>query len=256
MLPLVAASLSPSVQAAKTNADSLNAIARDYVVLQLAIGEKEEGYIDAYYGPAELQAKGKALGAKSDLKALRSATAALGKRLSRASAQTRGADVRRARFLAAQLTASDTRLRMLQGEKLSFDEEARGLFGVVPDLKPLSAYKPVLVEIERLVPGTGPIGDRVDAFQNRFTIPKERLKPVFDAAIAACRERTLRRFPMPGGEKFDMAFVTGKAGPATITIKETIIRRSRSTPTCRSVSAVPSISVATKAIRAIMHSAS
>ena len=41
-------------------ADSLDAAARDYVRLQLAIGEKEEGYIDAYYGPPELQAAAKA----------------------------------------------------------------------------------------------------------------------------------------------------------------------------------------------------
>ena len=34
-------------------------IARDYVKLQLAIGEKEEGYIDAYYGPPEWQAEAK-----------------------------------------------------------------------------------------------------------------------------------------------------------------------------------------------------
>ena len=37
--------------------DSLDAIARDYVLLSLTIGEKEEGYIDAYYGPPELQAR-------------------------------------------------------------------------------------------------------------------------------------------------------------------------------------------------------
>ena len=39
------------------NQDSLDALARDYVLLSLTIGQKEEGYIDAYYGPPELQAK-------------------------------------------------------------------------------------------------------------------------------------------------------------------------------------------------------
>src|SRR3712207_9132908 len=38
---------------------SLDSIARDYVKLQLAIGEKEEGYVDAYYGPPEWQAEAK-----------------------------------------------------------------------------------------------------------------------------------------------------------------------------------------------------
>ena len=32
-------------------ADSLDAVARDYVALTLEIGEREPGYVDAYYGP-------------------------------------------------------------------------------------------------------------------------------------------------------------------------------------------------------------
>ncbi|MCA3700953.1 MAG: hypothetical protein IOB84_14360, partial [Brevundimonas sp.] len=33
--------------------DSLDAVARDYVALILEIGEREPGYVDAYYGPPE-----------------------------------------------------------------------------------------------------------------------------------------------------------------------------------------------------------
>jgi hypothetical protein len=75
----------------------------------------------------------------------------------------------------------------------------------------LSAYDPVLAEIERLVPGNGPLWQRVDAFQNRFVVPKDKLKPVFDAAIAECRARTVRHIPLPPREKFAMSFVTGKS---------------------------------------------
>ena len=45
----------PGTETADQN--GLDAIAREFVLLSLTIGEKEEGYIDAYYGPAELQAK-------------------------------------------------------------------------------------------------------------------------------------------------------------------------------------------------------
>jgi hypothetical protein len=187
--------------------DTLDAAARDYVRLQMAIGEKEEGYIDAFYGPAELAAEGKAIAASEDLPKLLQRVDALSRRIG----SLAGPDNRRAVFLRAQLTAAETRLRMLQGEKLSFDEEARGLFGVAPQLKPLSAYDPVLAELERLVPGTGELADRVDAFQERFTIAPARLKPVFDAAIAECKARTLRHIKLPDGEQFDMSFVTGKS---------------------------------------------
>ena len=190
--------------------DSLDSIARDYVLLSLTIGEKEEGYIDAYYGPAELQARADAEAKTQSLDALTKRVADLQGRLG-SMAASEGLEARRAAFLKAQLTAAATRLRMLKGEKLSFADEARGLFGVTPELKPLSAYDPLLARIEQIVPGTGPLADRVNAFQDRFNIPKDRLKPVFDAAIAECRARTLRHIALPKDESFNMAFVTGKS---------------------------------------------
>ena len=190
---------------------SLEAAARDYVVLQLAIGEKEEGYIDAYYGPADLQAAGKTIGQAETLPQLAARVSGLQQRVSALGASLPPETARRAHFLTAQLTAAKTRLRMLQGETLSFEEEALGLFGVRPELKPLASYDPVLARIEALVPGEGPLSERVEDFANRFTIPADRLKPVFDAAIAECRARTVRFIPVPPGERFDMAFVTGKS---------------------------------------------
>ena len=189
--------------------DTLDSIGRDYVRLSLTIGEKEEGYIDAYYGPPELQAEAKADAPKLALPELIRRTDALAARVS--ALKPEGLDARRAAFLTAQLTAAKTRLRMMSGEKLSFADEAKGLFGVTPELKPLSSYDPVLAKIEALLPGPGPLSDRVDAFQNRFTIPATKLKPVFDAAIAECKARTLAHIALPKGEKFAMAFVTGKS---------------------------------------------
>ena len=191
--------------------DTLDAAARDYVQLSLTIGEKEDGYIDAYYGPPDLQAKAKADAPKLALPELANRTDALAARVAALGKDATGLDARRAAFLAAQLTAARTRLCMMAGEKLSFADEAKGLFGVTPTLKPLSSYDAVLAKIETLVPGPGPLSDRVDAFQERFTIPAVKLKPVFDAAIAECKARTRQHIALPRGEKFDMAFVTGKS---------------------------------------------
>ena len=184
----------------------LDAAARDYVRLQLAIGQKEDGYIDAYYGPKSLQAEGKALAARSDLKQLRRDAEALRSRVQRLPG-----DPARKRFLAAQLTAAVTRLRMLQGEKLSFDDEAQGLFGVRPNLKPLSYYDPILARIDKLLPGNGPLPDRVTAFYDRFIVPADRVQPVTAAAIAGCKARTARHIPLPPGEKFNLFLAKGKS---------------------------------------------
>ena len=211
----VAALLALSLAACRGEAPKADArvdsIARDYVLLSLEIGEKEAGYIDAYYGPAELQDRAKAEAAKLSLPELAKRTEALQARVAAVPADGDSLDARRVRFLAAQLTAAATRLRMLQGEKLSFADEAKGLFGVAPEIKPLTAYDPVLARIDALVPGSGPLAERVDAFQNRFNIPADRLKPVFDAAIAECRRRTLGHIALPKNESFTLEFVTGKS---------------------------------------------
>jgi hypothetical protein len=210
LMGLIAAGLMVSA-CTKKPTDSLDAIARDYVLLSLTIGEKEEGYIDAYYGPAELQAKAKADAPGQSLDALAKRTDSLQQRVAGLSGEGEAMDQRRAAFLAAQLTAASTRLLMLQGRKLSFADESRGLFGVTPAIRPLSDYDPVLARIEALLLGPGMLADRVDAFQNRFNIPTAKLKPVFDAAIAECRRRTLAHIKLPANERFDLKFVTGKS---------------------------------------------
>jgi hypothetical protein len=190
--------------------ESLDSIARDYVKLQLAIGEKEEGYIDAYYGPPGWQAEAK-IGAATPA-ALTQRAAVLAVRLkSLADHRLEPMERRRRDFLLAQLRAASTRLAMMQGARFAFADEAERLFGVRPELKALSAYDPVLARIERLVPGKGPLSDRVDAFQERFTIPRDRLDSVMRAAIAECRRRTARYIPFPANERFTLEFVTGKS---------------------------------------------
>ena len=190
--------------------DSLDEIAKDYVQMTLEIGEREPGYVDAYYGPKEWADAAKS--APRSLPDLAKEAAALSARINAVDpAKLDPMSVRRRAFLLAQLRAAQTRLRMIQGEKLSFAEEAQGLFGVRVELKPLTSYDPVLDRIAALVPGRGVLAGRVEAFQDRFTIPKERLKPVFDAAIQECKRRTAQHIALPLGERFTMEFVTGKS---------------------------------------------
>ncbi|MDP2258769.1 MAG: hypothetical protein Q8J89_03520 [Caulobacter sp.] len=191
-------------------------IAARYVQLSLEIGEHEDGYIDAYYGPPAWQEAAKA--ARRPLPELARDVEFL---LAALAEDEAGADTagdtsgslthERIAFLRGQLIAARTRLRMMQGEKLSFEDEAEGLFGVRPVLKPLSAYDPVLADIEKLVSGEGPLWQRVDAFNDRFVVPADRLKAVMDAAIAECRRRTVAVIPLPANERFTLEFVTGKS---------------------------------------------
>ena len=193
--------------------DSLDRIAEDYVLLQLTIGEKEPGYIDAYYGDDAVMQRAKAEAGTATLDSLAQRAAALASRVASFADDGDGAttlEERRARFLAAQLTAARTRLRMLGGEKLPFAVEAQGLFGVRPELAELETFDPLIARVDALVPGEGPLWQRLDRFQKRFDVPADRLKPVMDAAIAECRRRTARHIALPAHERFELALVTDK----------------------------------------------
>lgn len=199
----------PLISAAGAMPDPLDAIARDYVKLSLEAGEREPEYVDAYYGPPEWAAEAK-LHTRT-VPQLIAAAHALRLRAqaiptARLTAVTR---LRRA-FLVGQLRAAETRLTMHAGHKLSFDEEARGLFGLAPDLKPLSSYDPVLGRIAGLVPGNGPLWKRVDDYRNRFMIPVAKLDSVMRAAIAECRKRTVAHIPLPQDETFTFELVKNK----------------------------------------------
>ena len=209
----IAAAMLNACATLDTSEPSLSALADEYVLLQLTIGEKEAGYIDAFYGDEAIQQRAKAEAAGASLESLAARVAALEARAGRFAndgAAGTTLDERRARFLVAQLVAARTRLRMMRGETLSFADEAEGLFGVRPELRPLASYEPVIAKIETLAPGQGPLWQRIDALQRRFDIPAARLKAVMDAGIAECKRRTLARIPLPPLERFDLALVTDK----------------------------------------------
>jgi hypothetical protein len=201
-------SAAPNVATAQEpqSAAKLAEIVDGYLRLTLEAGTHEAEWVDAYYGPAELKASADA-NPRSVAALLTDAKAMIA---SLDQAPFAPADGRRAKALRGMLAAAETRLQMLQGRKFSFADEAKGQFATEPVLKPLSEYDPVLARLEKLIPGTGPLAARVDAFNERFTIPKDRLQNVFDAAIAECKKRTAAHIALPAGETFTMEFVTGK----------------------------------------------
>ena len=187
----------------------MNTIAEDYVALILEIGEREPGYVDAYYGPGEWAEAAKAN--PRTIPQLIQGAASLTERLN--AVPTDGAApvvAQRKAYLLAHVSAAAARLRMLSGEKMSFADEAEALFGVRPELRPLSSYDPVLAEIDALLPGEGSLTDRVTAFKSHYVIPRDRLQVVMDAAIAECRRRTAAHIALPANEAFTLAFVGDK----------------------------------------------
>lgn len=117
----------------------------------------------------------------------------------------------RLQYLRRQLSALAARVRMLKGERLTFDEESRALYDAVAPTLPESHFQAILDRLDRRFPGQGPLVERYDAFRGDYVIPKEKLDAVFQKAIAACRERTLAHVTLPQEERFTVEYVTNKS---------------------------------------------
>ncbi len=115
----------------------------------------------------------------------------------------------RHRYLRTQLGSMAARARMLGGQRLSFDEEAKALYDVAPPHFPDSHFDSLLARLDSLLPGRAPLAQRFQSFRDRMVIPAGRVDTVFRAAIAACRARTRAHMPLPDGERFDLEYVKG-----------------------------------------------
>jgi hypothetical protein len=184
-------------------------IAQEYVRLVLALGQHDKDYVDAYYGPEELK-KG-AERANLTLDAIGAGVTSL---QAQVATLTPGADeIQRLRhqYLEKQLSAMGARVRMLKGARLSFDEESRALYDAVAPTYPEAHFQEVLDRLDTRFPGSGPLVDRYDSWHRAFLIPREQLDAVFQAAIGACRERTLAHVKLPADERFTVEYVTNKS---------------------------------------------
>ncbi|HEV7227823.1 hypothetical protein [Brevundimonas sp.] len=209
-LAFVAASCAPTPGVQSPVGEDLNALAEDYVRLILDVGELEEGYVDAYYGPAEWQAEAKA---ETETPAeLKTRAEDLTRRLEAVAIPASApAEVgRRKAYLLAHVSAAHARLRMIEGEKFGFADEAFALFGVRPELRPLESFDPVLARLDALLPGAGTINQRLAAFRGGTAIPRDKQEAVMRAAIDECKVRTLQHIPLPANERFTLEFVTDK----------------------------------------------
>jgi hypothetical protein len=202
------AAVHPAVQPAPPT--QMNTIAERYVKLVLAVGQHDADYVDAFYGPAEW--KTEAERRKMPLAEIDAAAQRLIADMPPVSEADRRDEMigLRHNYLKRQLEALRTRVRMLQGAKLTFDEESQALYDAVAPSHPDSYFAETLAELERLLPGDGPLVDRYDAFRARFIIPSNRLSRVFDRAIAECRARTLPHVQLPANESFTVEYVTNK----------------------------------------------
>ena len=208
LLSLVAVVLSGCASVVGSRDVSIDALAQDYVRLALEIDAHESGYVDAYYGPDAWREEARRNPReRAALKAEADRIVAALMRLVTAG----GEPGQRARVMMANTSSARFRLDMIDGKRTPFVEEAEALFGLRPKLRPLSDFDAALARIETLLPGPGPLSERVGAFRAQYSVPDDRLDDVMHASIDACRRRTAAFIPLPAGENFSMTLVNDKS---------------------------------------------
>lgn len=192
----------------------MNKIAEEYVKLVLKIGQYDDGYVDAYYGPEtwmpkELSIDQKKVFPYSEFKS--ETDHLLGKIKGLNKTKLSKIEKLRKQYLLVQLKAVKARVEILNGAKMSFDEESNALYGAVAPVYGKEYFEKIINRLETILPGNGTISERVNNFRNEFIIPKDKIDNVFKAAIAEGRKRTLQFIKLPANENFTVEYVTGKS---------------------------------------------
>ncbi len=194
--------------------DPIASIAERYVKLVLAVGQHDADYVDAFYGPAEWRKQAEAT--KAPLPAIDAQAAALDAEIPAAFGAIRPVKAEaelwslRQQYLQRQLASLRSRVAMLQGTKMTFDEESLALYDAVAPVKPESEFEAALKQLDAKLPGTGTLIERYDRFKQGFVITTARVDRVFQEAIRACRQR-MSLVDMPSNERFTVEYVTGKS---------------------------------------------
>jgi hypothetical protein len=183
---------------------SLDALAESYVKLVLAVGRHDALYVDAFYGPTAWKAEADA-GAPVALSVLLERA----QELHRAIEAAEGPKDRK-RFLGKQLEAVAAHLRRLAGERMSLTEECRALYDADPPHHEVAEFAAAQQSLETLVPGSGPLGPRIDALRKAVYIPKGEIGNTVRAALEVARKANAPFSTLPAGESFETVLVTGK----------------------------------------------
>ena len=179
-------------------------IARDYLFLGLRLEQHIPGFVDGYYGPAAIKAA-------VDMEQLRPPA-----RLRDDAGDLRGrlatevAEPDRRAWLDAQLVAMETHAASLAGETLPYLDHVARCFSYAPPRWPDAEFEAAAATVDALLPGDGPLGDRLAALDQRLEVPTDRVAALVDWLTERARSMAARTFGLPEGEDLRIGLVTGQ----------------------------------------------
>ena len=188
----------------------MSTVAEEYVRSVLALGVHDPDTVDAYLGPESWREEAATAAASFD---------EIRQRVDAALADLAAIDLsgapmieqRRHRNLEKSLIAVTARIDVLDGVSRSFDEESLALFDAVAPHHTATDFETALARLDELLPGSGDVAKRYEAYVAEFVIPDELVDKVFRAAVDACRLVTGQYIDLPEEESFEIEYVTDKS---------------------------------------------
>ncbi len=179
-------------------------IAAEYLRLALRLDQHTPGVVDGYFGPADLKAEVD-LGQLRPPARLRDDAAGLRARLA-----GEVADPTRRAWLDAQLVALETQAAGLAGESLPYLEYVGRCFAFTPARRDDAEFDAAAARIDELLPGDGPLDERLEAWDAGFEIAFDRLPAVIDWLVGRFRDRAESLFGLPEGESLRVSLVSDR----------------------------------------------
>ena len=179
-----------------------------YLELGLRLGRHIEGFVDAYYGPQQISER-VAVEAVSAPDLLVTDAARLIADLD-AGVDEDLVDARRRRWIRAQVLGLHTSARKLAGEDIAYADEVECCYGVRPTFRDEQLFADAHRRLDAVLPGDGPVRERIIAWREAQAIPVPRLEGVLRDIADDFRQRADTMFGLPEGEHIDWELATNQ----------------------------------------------
>ncbi|MEY2421837.1 MAG: hypothetical protein QOI95_1904 [Acidimicrobiaceae bacterium] len=177
-----------------------------YIELGLRLGRLLDGLVDAYYGPAELKQRVDNEPTPDPAKLTQDARRLIGD----LDAGEGDLDAHRRIWLRGQARGLLVTAERFAGETIGFLDEVEQCYGVRPTRVEDDEIAAAHRRIDAVLPGSGPLADRLIAWREAQAVPTDKLQPAINSLADDFRERTDRLFGLPEGEHIDFDLVTNE----------------------------------------------
>jgi hypothetical protein len=179
-----------------------------YLQLGLRLGRHVDGFVDAYYGPADLAARIEAEPLVPPAAVVQEAGALIAD-LDAGEGDAEIGPARR-RWVRGQVVGLRTSARKLADEPIGYLDEVESCYGARPELVPDDDFAAAHQRLDEVLPGDGPLRERYIAWREAHAVPVGQLEPAIRSLADDLRERTQTLFGLPEGEHVEWIFETDK----------------------------------------------